>query len=148
MKCNKYLFLTERTDNGLFDDTYIQKIQSGSDLGSKMNNAIKSVLKEGNENILLIGTDVPGLSSEIINEAFKKLLEFDIVIGPARDGGYYLIGMKESLSQIFENMKWSNEQVLSNTIERIGLLNKSYYLLEELADVDMEEDLENMDNEL
>ncbi|MCB0728072.1 MAG: TIGR04282 family arsenosugar biosynthesis glycosyltransferase [Ignavibacteriae bacterium] len=148
LKCNKYLFLTERTDNGLFDDTYIQKIQSGSDLGSKMNNAIKSVLKEGNENILLIGTDVPGLSSEIINEAFKKLLEFDIVIGPARDGGYYLIGMKESLSQIFENMKWSNEQVLSNTIERIGLLNKSYYLLEELADVDMEEDLENMDNEL
>lgn len=143
LKCNKYLFLSERTDSGLFDDTFIQKIQSGSDLGSKMLSAIESVLKEGNESAVLFGTDVPGLSSEIIYDAFQRLSEQDVVIGPSKDGGYYLIGMKESLSPLFEDMKWSNDQVLNNTLERIANLNKSYYLLEELIDIDTEENMKD-----
>ncbi|HMQ69280.1 MAG TPA: TIGR04282 family arsenosugar biosynthesis glycosyltransferase [Ignavibacteria bacterium] len=141
LECNKYLYLTERTDKGLFDDTYIQKIQSGNGLGEKMFNAIKNVFEEGNEKAIVVGTDVPGLKGEIINEAFQKLTEFDVVIGPAKDGGYYLIGMKECLNPLFENMKWSNDQVLINTLERISKLNRSYYLLEELTDIDTEDDV-------
>lgn len=142
LKCKKYLFLTERTDSGLFNDTYIQKIQTGAGLGNKMLNAIGKVLEDGNEKVILTGTDIPGLTSEIIIEAFQKLSDHDVVIGPAKDGGYYLIGMKEIMSPVFENMKWSNDQVLNITLDRISKMGKSFYLLEELADIDTEEDLE------
>jgi len=141
LKCNKYLFLTERTDTNLFDDTFIQKIQSGADLGVKMMNAIRLVFEDGNEKAVLIGTDVPEITDVILNDAFQKLSEHDVVLGPAKDGGYYLIGMNENLPSLFENMKWSNEKVLSITLERISSMNKSNYLLEELADIDTEEDL-------
>lgn len=142
LKCKKYLFLTERTDSGLFNDTYIQKIQTGEGLGNKMLNAIGKVLEDGNEKVILTGTDILGLTSEIIIEAFQKLSDHDVVIGPAKDGGYYLIGMKEIMSPVFENMKWSNDQVLNITLDRISKMGKSFYLLEELADIDTEEDLE------
>jgi rSAM/selenodomain-associated transferase 1 len=141
LKCNKYLFLTERTDTNLFDETFIQKIQSGADLGVKMMNAIRLVFEDGNEKAVLIGTDVPEITDVILNDAFQKLSDHDIVIGPAKDGGYYLIGMNENLPSLFENMKWSNEKVLSITLERISSMNKSNYLLEELIDIDTEEDL-------
>lgn len=142
LKCKKYLFLTERTDSGLFNDTYIQKIQTGEGLGNKMLNAIGKVLEDGNEKVILTGTDILGLTSEIIIEAFQKLSDHDVVIGPAKDGGYYLIGMKEIMSPVFENMKWSNDQVLNITLDRISKMGKSFYLLEKLADIDTEEDLE------
>jgi rSAM/selenodomain-associated transferase 1 len=141
LKCNKYLFLTERTDTNLFDETFIQKIQSGADLGVKMMNAIRLVFEDGNEKAVLIGTDVPEITDVILNDAFQKLSEHDVVLGPAKDGGYYLIGMNENLPSLFENMKWSNEKVLSITLERISSMNKSNYLLEELIDIDTEEDL-------
>ena len=142
LKCKKYLFLTERTDSGLFNDTYIQKIQTGEGLGNKMLNAIGKVLEDGNEKVILTGTDILGLTSEIIIEAFQKLSDHDVVIGPAKDGGYYLIGMNEIMNPVFENMKWSNDQVLNITLDRISKMGKSFYLLEELADIDTEEDLE------
>ena len=106
-----------------------------------MMNAIRLVFEDGNEKAVLIGTDVPEITDVILNDAFQKLSEHDVVLGPAKDGGYYLIGMNENLPSLFENMKWSNEKVLDITLERISKLGKSFYLLEELIDIDTEEDL-------
>ena len=137
----KYLFLSEDFDENLFDSGYKQVIQKGADLGEKMYNAIETALNEGMENVILIGTDIPDLDPKIFDEAFDKMSFDDIVIGPAKDGGYYLIGVKVPMKFLFENMKWSNENVLKNTIERIKREKKSYYLLKELNDIDTEEDL-------
>ena len=147
---NKFLFLSDDPDKNLFDPCFEQRIQNGKELGEKMHNALDSVFRKGFKKVILIGTDVPGLKRDIINEAFDKLYYFDIVIGPAMDGGYYLIGMKEPDFSLFKNMEWGNEKVLSKTIKRIKEKAKSYYLLKKLNDIDTYEDLKllNYKNDL
>lgn len=141
LKCKKYLFLSEKRNNTLFDDSFEQLLQSGNDLGERMKNAFSKILKKGFTNIVLIGTDCPGLDSKILNSAFEKLKEHDIVIGPAFDGGYYLIGMKQNNFFIFENMKWGTEKVFEQTILKLILYKKKYALLKTLVDIDEESDL-------
>lgn len=147
---NKFLFLSDNTDRNLFDTGFEQRVQDGKELGEKMHNALDSVFMEGFLKVILIGADVPGLNRDIINEAFEKLDCFDIVIGPAMDSGYYLIGMNEPDFSLFKNMEWGNEMVLSQTMYRIKEKAKSYYLLKELNDIDTIEDLKllNYKNDL
>lgn len=137
----KFLFLSDYFDENLFDPGFTQVIQKGSDLGEKMYGAIDSVLKAGFEKVIIIGTDIPGIDYKIISEAFNELSYCDVVIGPARDGGYYLIGMKEPDVSLFENMEWGSDRVLSETIIRINKKDGSFYLLKELNDIDTYEDL-------
>jgi glycosyltransferase A (GT-A) superfamily protein (DUF2064 family) len=80
------------------------------------------------------------LTSDILKEAFGLLNNHDFVIGPAQDGGYYLIGMNAFEPSVFENMEWSTETVFKKTIEKIKVLNKRYALLPTLSDIDYEED--------
>lgn len=137
----KFLFLSDFFDKSLFDSRFTQVLQSGSDLGEKMKNAFENIFQKGYTKAVIIGTDCPELDSDIINEAFEKLSQYDIVIGPARDGGYYLLGMKGQNNFLFENMKWSNQNVLDKTIRRIIQNDLTYYSLKELIDVDEIEDL-------
>ncbi|MBK8550842.1 MAG: TIGR04282 family arsenosugar biosynthesis glycosyltransferase [Ignavibacteria bacterium] len=141
-------FLSDNLDDNLFDSGYKQVIQKGSDLGEKMYNAIEFVLKEVPGKVILTGVDIPGLDFQIITEAFERLSQNDIVIGPANDGGYYLIGMKTPVKFLFENMQWSNENVLKNTIDRLKKEKMSFYLLEKLCDIDNADDLKNLKHEL
>lgn len=138
--CDKFLFLSEKTDNNLFDKTFNQLVQNGNGLGEKMKIAFKKLFEMGYQKILIIGTDCPGLTEEIILNAFEYLLGFDFIIGPSIDGGYYLLGMKEPNYFVFENMVWSNEQVLNRTIKKIKSKNKKFHLLKELKDIDEEKD--------
>ena len=87
-----------------------------------------------------MGSDCPGLTVEIVQEAFKALDTFPFVIGPAMDGGYYLIGMDAYTPQVFEGIEWSTDKVFSQTMDIIKSLDKSCYLLPELSDIDYEED--------
>lgn len=116
-----------------------KKLQCDGDLGNKMAFAISYEL-EKYDKVCIIGTDCAELNALHIKEAFKKLVDTDIVIGPANDGGYYLIGMKTFEPSLFERIDWSTEKVLVQTIENIKMLNKSYDLLPELIDVDTVED--------
>jgi len=141
----KFLFLSDQHDESLFDKNYIQEIQSGNNLGEKMNNAFQTIFRSGFENAVLIGTDTPEISSEIINKAFVKLSDHDFTIGPAYDGGYYLIGMKNFNDNLFENIRWSTGEVFEKTILKIKNLNKSYFILEKLHDVDVTGDLKYME---
>jgi uncharacterized protein len=106
-----------------------------------MMNAFKDVFGLGYSKAVLIGTDVPSLTEHILNDAFNKLDNNDIVIGPAYDGGYYLIGMKSIQTFLFQNIEWSTTKVLAQTISKIESHNLSYSLLPRLHDIDEEKDL-------
>ncbi len=121
-------------------DTYFQ-VQSRGDLGQKMDDAIRTVLEESEiEKCLLIGSDCPDIDRGIVDRAFQLLDDVDVVLGPATDGGYYLIGGKTPLTPLFENMTWSTHQVLDQTINRCRENNLSYSLLGQLSDIDTYDD--------
>lgn len=141
LACDKFLFLSENKDKDLFDENFMQYLQKGNDLGEKMKNAFKEILILGYEKILIIGTDCPDLDEKILNEAIEKLSEYDFVLGPANDGGYYLLGIKNNADYLFEDIEWSTEKVLQQTIDKIITRNNNYFLLKELTDIDNISDL-------
>ena len=117
------------------------KIQSGDDLGEKMKNAFQDGFYEGYERIVIIGSDLPDMNSVLIDKSFQSLSFMDTVIGPALDGGYYLLGMKKMISELFQNIHWSTDAVLETTLERLTKKKESYFLLETKNDIDTKEDL-------
>ena len=121
------------------EETYQRRIQIGEDIGIRMHNAFAEVLSE-NRRAILVGSDIPGLTTTIIKTAFKELKEKDLVLGPARDGGYYLIGLKAPCAGLFEGISWSTKKVLEQTLQKAKQLGLSYALLPTLSDVDYEED--------
>ena len=100
---------------------------------------------------MLIGTDFPDLPHEILTEAFERLESGDaptVALGPAADGGYYLIGMNRFAPEIFSGIPWSTGEVLSRTLERARLLGINTSLLPEWRDVDEADDLEALEERL
>ncbi len=131
--------------NDLWSQGNFQKrLQFGDDLGARMSSAFKSGFDQGYESICIIGSDCFDISKSIINQAFETLKSNDFVMGPAKDGGYYLLGMNKYQPGVFENIKWSTVKVLSETINRISKLKASYDLLISLTDIDEEKDLETI----
>ena len=114
-------------------------VQKGSDLGEKMSHAFDECLKQCDKAVI-IGTDCPYIQPELIEEAFLSLDQVDIVIGPAIDGGYYLLGMKKFHQSIFTDVPWSTDRVLEETLKRIEKKGLRYLLLATLSDIDLEED--------
>lgn len=116
-------------------------LQANGDLGSRMEAAFQLAL-EAHQKAVIIGSDCPELSPAIIEQAFAQLDDFDAVLGPANDGGYYLLGLKTVIPDVFREMVWSTELVLAETLARLDAAGKSYALLPELSDVDHGEDWE------
>lgn len=133
-----FLFVTpEQIPNYDLD----QILQVEGDLGFKMLNAIHYLLNQEYDAAIIIGTDCPTLDENTLNIAVEKLKDNDIVIGPATDGGYYLIGMKKVHFNLFENMPWSTDKLYHQTIEILNNENLSFYELPEKADIDEWDDL-------
>lgn len=120
-------------------------VQEGIGLGMRMENAFKEGFADGYEKVILIGSDLPDLKAELINESFNNLDHFDVVLGPAEDGGYYLIGMSSQKDFIFRNKSWSTEKLLEQTMTELDKKEISYHLLDQLNDIDTLEDLLNSD---
>ncbi len=116
-------------------------LQATGDLGARMEAAFQLAL-ETHQKAVIIGSDCPELSPAIIEQAFAQLDDFDAVLGPANDGGYYLLGLKTVIPDVFREMVWSTELVLAETLARLDAAGKSYALLPELSDVDHAEDWE------
>lgn len=116
--------------------------QAGADLGEKMRNAFRTLLNSGYCRICLIGADSPDLPVSYIDEAFRRLDMCDIVIGPARDGGYYLIGMKQMYERLFDNISWGTDRVFEETLSAIReyYAGSGYSLLPEWYDIDTIDD--------
>jgi rSAM/selenodomain-associated transferase 1 len=121
---------------------YHKKLQKGSDLGERMANAFTAGFKAGYKRVVIIGSDLYDLSSEDLQNAFAKLKSNDIVIGPAKDGGYYLLGMTHNEPAIFRNKNWGTSSVLKDTLA--DLKNKNVYLLKTKNDIDVLEDIINV----
>ncbi|MDI9356012.1 MAG: TIGR04282 family arsenosugar biosynthesis glycosyltransferase [Chitinophagaceae bacterium] len=118
---------------------YTKKLQNGKTLGERMRNAIQNEFLQGYEKVCIIGSDCYDLDSLTVEEAFLR--EEDFVLGPAYDGGYYLLGMRFFFKDIFENIQWSTETVLHTTLDIINTGGHSYSLLPPLSDVDEEKDM-------
>lgn len=110
--------------------------QEGKDLGERLIHAFEAAFENGAGKVLVLGSDTIGFREDLMAKAFESLDYYDVVIGPAKDGGYYLIGMKESHEDLFQNIPWSTSHVLKTTLEWVREENLTYYLLPELEDLD------------
>ena len=140
---HKYVFYLEYINhNDLWkNEIYKKELQHGNDLGDRMKNAFDKLFQMGYKEVMLIGSDCYELTEEIILHAFDQLKEKDVVIGPAKDGGYYLLGMNVFIPQLFTGKAWSTNKVLQETLTEITSLNYSIYQLPVLNDVDTPDDV-------
>jgi len=120
--------------------------QTGGHLGDRMEGAFAFVFSGDVEEVLLIGSDIPGLTTEVIEEAFTSLLTNGSVIGPADDGGYYLIGFRKNTftPRIFRDMVWSTSRVFRETVDRLHEESVTLHVLPEMTDIDTLEDLRTL----
>lgn len=122
------------------NDDIVWSAQGDGDLGERLARASKRAIDQG-ESVLLIGTDCPQLTSDILQEAATTLLDTNAVIIPATDGGYTLLGINEFHSSIFEGVAWSTESVFVDTVQRLKKLHWSITIMQRLHDIDEPHDL-------
>jgi uncharacterized protein len=141
---DKYVFYTDEiiTNDCWEMDLFIKRRQEGETLGEKMKNAFLSLFKYGYTKLVIIGSDCPELTASQVIDAFQKLDSNGVVIGPATDGGYYLLGLTQMIPELFHNKQWSTDTVLADTILDIEKLSKSSVMLPKLSDIDTEDDLQ------
>ena len=126
----------------MFTGTQVTKLQQGKgDLGERMDAAFTEVFSRGFGQAVIIGSDCYELTSDIILEGLSLLQQTDLVIGPARDGGYYLLGMNQPVKSVFDAIAWSSQTVFRDTVARAARENCSVSLLPVLTDVDKAEDI-------
>ncbi|MEM1085988.1 MAG: TIGR04283 family arsenosugar biosynthesis glycosyltransferase [Verrucomicrobiota bacterium] len=117
------------------------KIQADGGLGEKLLEAVSSAFEEGASKVVVIGTDCPSLDESGLETAFDELDRHEAVVGPAKDGGYYLIGMRSLHERLFESIPWGGSEVFARTMERAVAIGLSMGILPSLPDVDIPEDL-------
>ena len=129
-------------EDDIWDDAFYDKrLQKGKDLGIRMANAFQEGFASGYERILIIGSDMFDLDQKDLENAFAQLKENDFVIGPAEDGGYYLLGMKSFEANLFQDKSWGQASVLKDTLA--DLKGEKLAILEERNDVDVYEDIKD-----
>lgn len=138
--CDVHVFLTDQSEDS-FWTAFNTHEQVGVDLGEKMLHAFTLVFKLGYEKAVIIGSDCPKLGAAHVLKAFEALKDHDFVFGPALDGGYYLMGMKQVLSALFAEISWSTDSVLTDSQNRVAKAHKTHVLLEVLNDLDESADI-------
>ena len=123
-------------------------VQSGADLGERIANAVRQVLSRGHPRVAVVGTDSPSLPSRLVGEALELAAERDLVLGPAFDGGYYLIGLRALAPALFAGIAWGSDSVLCDTLARARDLRLSVALLQPWYDVDTPGDLNHLRDHL
>jgi rSAM/selenodomain-associated transferase 1 len=143
VQADKFIFYAEQIieDDIWQHEHYYKKLQKEGDLGIKMMSSFELLFERGYNNVCVIGSDCFELTSQIIEHALFSLQKEEVVIGPAKDGGYYLLGMKKLHKPLFQNKKWSTSTVLTDTIKSINELGLTFAELPELSDVDKAEDI-------
>ncbi len=158
MEVKKFLIFKNNTDFHIYHDSGTQqqmqqwlgdnqtfKQQQGDNLGERMATALIDGLKN-NQDTILIGSDCPGITPHILENGLESLAKQDIVLGPAHDGGYYLIGVtgnmsKKTCRQLFEEIPWGTEQVFAKTLQHAETLGLNTHILSKLHDIDTADDL-------
>lgn len=144
LNATKQVWYSERVhENDAWDNkVYDKYVQDGEDLGVRMENAFQEAFKN-HDHVIIIGSDMHDMSQADLDHAFKQLKTNDAVIGPAEDGGYYLLGFtKKLIDGVFEDKEWGTETVLEKTLNNLKSVN--YAMLEERNDVDYYEDIKDI----
>lgn len=145
INCDKAVYYSAKIqDNDIWDASIYHKyLQKGEDLGVRMLNAFAEAFNSNYKKVIIIGTDLYHLDPNHLNEAFHSFESNDVVIGPAQDGGYYLLGMKSLNSKVFKHKKWGTSTVLEETLN--DLQDQSVHFLETLNDIDDYDDIVNIE---
>ncbi|MFT4801436.1 MAG: rSAM/selenodomain-associated transferase 1 [Flavobacteriaceae bacterium] len=143
INADKYVFYSEniQQNDAWNPNFFIKKLQNGNDLGERMKNAFDLLFKKGYQKIVIVGSDIYELNSQDIEDSFIALKKSSFVIGPAKDGGYYLLGMTQLNKKIFKNKNWGTDTVFNDTI--IDLKENIVVLLSKKNDIDIYDDLKN-----
>ena len=143
LRASKTVYYSSHIDREDNWDNYLytKDLQAGNDLGERMQNAFAKGFNKGYRSICIIGTDCIGLNTPIIESAFAQLARYDAVVGPAKDGGYYLLGMKKLYSRLFTGKQWGNDTVLADTLSDLESMKLHFTTLPVLTDVDTVDDL-------
>jgi uncharacterized protein len=135
-------------ENDLWESSaYEKRQQQGEDLGERMASAFAACFHAGYKRVIIIGSDCVEITTAHIEQAFVALNTKDLVIGPATDGGYYLLGMKKLNQGLFENIPWSTSAVMTRTLLKVNELGLNYLSIETLSDIDDLEAYQKMKNE-
>lgn len=140
--CDKYVFYADfiEENDSLCHPAFHKRLQQGEGLGERMSHAFSQMFRAGYQQVAIIGSDNLEITPIIINDAFDRLHSSDLVIGPSKDGGYYLMAAHALQACLFENIPWSTSAVLNHTVRICDHENISYTLLPVLADIDTEDD--------
>ena len=141
IKVDKRIYFSDTIVDEKWSNNY-KAVQKGADLGERMSNAFHDGFNDGYAEIVLIGSDLPKITKNIINKGFGSLKQKEVVFGPAEDGGYYLVGMSKFHQCIFENKAWSTSNLLENTLKELKQKKIGVSLIETLNDIDTFEDLQ------
>jgi uncharacterized protein len=131
----------ERSLAACFGESLVYRRQVGADLGERMLRAFESALSGDGDRAILIGTDCPDLSPELMGGALEALSRCDVVLGPVRDGGYCLIGLRRPIAALFRNVAWGTSTVMAETLAIAADLALAVETLPILDDIDWPEDL-------
>lgn len=147
LNCDKAVWYSDFIDeNDIWENNiFIKRTQMGENIGERMMNAFEKSFNKNYERVILVGSDIINLSEKIINTGFNLLVEKDIVLGPAYDGGYYLVGMKKFNPALFFGNKWSTESVLKSTLKTCKKQKLSYGILNHLSDLDTIDDFKYLE---
>ena len=120
----------------------VYRSQTEGDLGARLDHTFAAAFDGGARTVIIMGSDCPGLTAQVLTRAFDRLAHNDIVLGPAGDGGYYLIGLNRHTPELFTDIPWGTDAVLDLTTDQARRLELQVAILETLADVDRPEDLQ------
>lgn len=143
VKAQRLLFYSQKVQkgDGWPDAHFTKLLQRGEGLGERMQHAFEKALSNADKAVI-VGSDIAQINADIMERAFTALDEADYVIGPALDGGYYLLGMKQPTPELFQDMEWSTDQVCAETKRRIQQLGKTCREVDTLSDIDYAADWE------
>ena len=127
---------------------FVRGVQEGEDLGERMRNCLGEVLSAGWKRVVILGVDSPSLPQEHLTQAVTVLRDREVVLGPARDGGYYLVGARTVVPEMFRGITWGGSKVLSDTVDVLKILGMAPVLLPEWYDVDTPEDLDRLQKDI
>ena len=136
------LYLSDVCDDDLIQDEE-HSVQKGNNLGTRMFNALKDLLETGTDGALIIGSDCLDITARHLHQAAQALSDHELILSPAIDGGYALIGCTQINPELFKNVRWSSDEVLEQTVSNARDLGYRVGLLETVRDVDTLQDLEH-----
>ena len=145
VEADKIVFYSEYVEvEDMFEgEDFEYNVQTGEKLGERMQNAFQYAFDKGYSRVTIIGSDCHQLTPKHLDEAFDQLEINDVVIGPAKDGGYYLLGLNGPCPALFEGKEYSHEKVFEELMTEIKSLELEHYELETLNDIDTLEDMQD-----